>query len=69
VAWAEGGIGLRDPAVSSGHVRSPLRNEQEPAADRTGFALLVDETGVAETAAVTKVEPNMAGFGPVDDVR
>jgi hypothetical protein len=68
VTWAEGGIGLRDPAVSSGHVRSPLRNEQEPAADRTGFALLVDETGVAETA-VTNVEPNMAGFGPVDDVR
>jgi hypothetical protein len=50
-------------------VWSPLRNEQEPAADRTGFALLVDETGVAETAAVTKVEPNMAGFDPVDDVR
>ena len=38
-------------------------------ADRTGFALLVDETGVAETAAVTDVEPNMAGFGPVGGVR
>jgi hypothetical protein len=50
-------------------VRSPLRNEQDQAADHTGFALLVDETGVAETAAVTNVEPNMAGFGPVDDVR
>jgi hypothetical protein len=29
----------------------------------------VDEMGVAERAAVTNVEPNMAGFGPVDDVR
>jgi hypothetical protein len=39
------------------------------AADRAGFALLVDETGVGERAAVTNVEPNMAGFDPIDDVR
>jgi hypothetical protein len=50
-------------------VRSPLRNEQDQAADRAGFALLVDEIGVAERAAVTNVGPNVAGFGPVDDVR
>ena len=37
--------------------------------DRTGFALLVDETGVGERAAVTNVEPSMAGFDPIDDVR
>jgi hypothetical protein len=29
----------------------------------------VDETGVAEKAAVTNVELNMACFGPVDNVR
>jgi len=34
-----------------------------------GFALLVDETGVGERAAVTNVEPNMAGFDPIDDAR
>jgi hypothetical protein len=28
----------------------------------------VDETGVGESAAVTDVEPNMAGFDPIDDV-
>ncbi len=39
------------------------------AADRTVFALLVDETGVGERAAATNVEPNMAGFDPIDDVR
>jgi hypothetical protein len=44
-------------------------NEQDPAADHTGLALLVDETGVAERAAVTNVEPNMDGFGPFDDLR
>jgi hypothetical protein len=29
----------------------------------------VDETGVGERAAVTNVEPSMAGFDPIDDVR
>ena len=29
----------------------------------------MDETGVGEWAAVTNVEPNMAGFDPIDDVR
>jgi len=29
----------------------------------------MDETGVAGRAAVTNVEPNMAGFDPTDDVR
>ena len=69
MTWAEEGIGFRGLAVSSGHAGSPLRNEQDAAADHAGFALLVDETGVAGRAAVTNVEPNMAGFDPTDDVR
>jgi hypothetical protein len=49
--------------------RRQVGTSTDAAADRTGFALLVDETGVGERAAVTNVEPNMAGFDPIDDAR
>jgi hypothetical protein len=69
---------LVEAAGIPGDLRLPEDHDQDrraedaaelAAADRTGFALLVDETGVGERAAVTNVEPNMAGFDPIDDVR
>lgn len=38
-------------------------------ADRTGFALLVEEPGVSKKAAAADGELNLAGFYPVNDVR